>query len=54
VNSIGDLFSSLIVGLLWSRVSFQWGFYYGAARSLLGAAALFAFATTGYRRPITV
>jgi MFS family permease len=44
VNSFGDLFSSLIVGILWSHFSAGSGFYYGAALSLLGAAVLFSFA----------
>lgn len=42
VNSVGDLVSSVAVGFLWSRVSFQAGFLYGAVFTLAGAAALFA------------
>jgi MFS family permease len=42
VNSFGDLLSSIIVGLLWSRVSIAAGFWYGAVLTLLGAAALIA------------
>lgn len=40
VNSFGDLLSSVIVGLLWSRVSPGAGFAYGAAFTLIGAAVL--------------
>ncbi|MGA3028790.1 MAG: MFS transporter [Bryobacteraceae bacterium] len=40
-NSAGDLVSSIVVGFLWSRVSFPAGFLYGALFTLAGAAALF-------------
>lgn len=40
VNSFGDLVSSAAVGLLWSRFSYAAGFWYGAAFTLAGAAAL--------------
>jgi MFS family permease len=40
VHSIGDLLSSIVVGLLWSRVSIVAGFWYGAILTLLGALAL--------------
>ncbi|HEV3143649.1 MAG TPA: MFS transporter [Gemmataceae bacterium] len=40
VNSFGDLLSSILVGLLWHYVSAPAGFFYGAALTLLGAAAL--------------
>jgi len=33
-NSFGDLLSSVVVGLLWSRVSFAAGFGYAAALTL--------------------
>ena len=36
-NSLGDLLSSLIVGLLWTHVSIAAGFGYAAALSLAGA-----------------
>lgn len=39
-NSIGDLVSSICVGFLWSNVSFNAGFVYGAVLALLGAGAL--------------
>jgi MFS family permease len=42
VNSFGDLLSSIVVGVLWTRVSSGAGFAYGAALTLLGAAALIA------------
>jgi hypothetical protein len=44
VNSFGDLFSGLIVGILWSHFSVGAGFFYGAALSLASAVALFTFA----------
>jgi MFS family permease len=43
VNSFGDLFSSLIVGLLWSHFSVGAGFFYGVTMSLVGAAMLLSF-----------
>jgi MFS family permease len=39
-NSFGDLLSSICVGYLWSHVSFNAGFLYGAVFTLLGAGAL--------------
>lgn len=42
VNSFGDLLSSIVVGLLWNRVSVAAGFLYAAALTLLGAIALLA------------
>jgi MFS family permease len=46
-NSAGDLLSSVIVGFLWSRVSFQAGFLFGAVFTLAGAVALFAIPRPG-------
>jgi MFS family permease len=40
-NGIGDLVSSIVVGLLWSRASAEIAFGYGAAMSLLGTVLLF-------------
>jgi MFS family permease len=40
VNSVGDLASSVVVGLLWQHVSHPAGFAYAAALTLLGALAL--------------
>ncbi|GIU99944.1 MAG: hypothetical protein KatS3mg014_1560 [Actinomycetota bacterium] len=40
VDGVGDLASSLIVGLLWTVASPAWGFAYAAALSALGAAVL--------------
>lgn len=40
VNSFGDLLSSIVVGLLWSKVSISAGFAYGTILTLLGAIAL--------------
>lgn len=40
INSFGDLTSSIIVGLLWTHVSYTVGLWYGAALTLLGAVAL--------------
>lgn len=40
VNAFGDLLSSIIVGLLWSRVSAGAGFAYGTVLTLAGAVAL--------------
>lgn len=37
VNGIGDLFSSIIVGFLWTHVTYAAGFAYAAAFSLAGA-----------------
>lgn len=39
-NSVGDLLSSVCVGYLWSHVSFNAGFLYGAILALIGAGAL--------------
>jgi len=41
VNSVGDLVSSIAVGMLWTYVSSAAGFFYGAVLTLLGAVALF-------------
>ena len=40
VNGVGDLFSSIVVGLLWTHVSVAAGLAYAAALSLLGAALI--------------
>ena len=40
VNGVGDLFSSVVVGLLWTHVSVAAGLAYAAALSLLGAALI--------------
>ena len=40
VNSIGDLLSSIVVGVLWTRVSDTAGFLYAAVLTLFGAGAL--------------
>jgi MFS family permease len=37
VNGVGDLFSSVIVGVLWTQVSIPAGLLYAAALSVLGA-----------------
>lgn len=47
VNSFGDLLSSIVVGLLWSRVSAGAGFAYAAVLTLLGAVALLAMSFRG-------
>jgi MFS family permease len=39
-NSFGDLASSMAVGFIWSRVSYDAGFLCGALLTMLGAAAL--------------
>lgn len=46
VNSFGDLLSSIVVGLLWTRVSIAAGFGYAAVFTFAGSAAL-VFAPTG-------
>jgi MFS family permease len=46
VNSFGDLLSSIVVGLLWTRVSIAAGFAYAAVLTFAGSAAL-VFAPTG-------
>ena len=43
VTGVGDLASSLAVGLLWTRVSLASGFIYAAVLTGLGAGALFAW-----------
>jgi hypothetical protein len=52
VNSFGDLLSSMVVGLLWSRVSIASGFWYGAILTALGTQAL-STAPTGQARKDT-
>ena len=42
INSFGDLLSSVVVGLLWARVSQHAGFVYAAVLTLAGAIALYA------------
>ena len=52
VNSFGDLTSSIVVGLLWSRVSYAAGFWYAAILTIAGAIALgFARVTSGTEPP---
>lgn len=46
-NSFGDLASSVIVGFLWTNVSYTAGFLYAAILTLLGAMALSAAPTRG-------
>ena len=41
VNGIGDLCSSIIVGLLWTHATSAAGFGYAAALSLAGAVIIF-------------
>jgi MFS family permease len=43
VNSIGDLLSSILVGLLWNRVSYAAGLGYAAILTLLGSVLLFTW-----------
>ena len=43
VNGLGDFFSSLIVGFLWSYASPFYAFGYAAAMSLLGSIFIFSF-----------
>ncbi len=45
INSFGDLLSSIIVGLLWTKVSIASGFYYSATTTLIGAAFMLAVST---------
>ena len=45
VNSIGDLISSSVVGLLWTFVSASSGFYYSAGMTFLGAVVMFFVST---------
>jgi hypothetical protein len=40
-NGIGDLASSIVVGLLWSKVSAEGAFGYGALMSAIGSLLLF-------------
>jgi MFS family permease len=40
VNGIGDLVSSLVVGLLWSGLDPSWGFAYAAVVGLLGTVSM--------------
>jgi len=40
VNSIGDLLSSAVVGLMWARLSYSSGFLYGCILTIGGALAL--------------
>jgi MFS family permease len=52
VNSFGDLTSSIVVGLLWSRVSYAAGFWYAAILTIAGSIALgFARVTPGSEPP---
>jgi MFS family permease len=41
VNSFGDLLSSIVVGLLWNRVSYAAGLGYAATLTLIGSGLLF-------------
>ncbi|MGI9075458.1 MAG: MFS transporter [Bryobacteraceae bacterium] len=50
-NSFGDLLSSFCVGYLWSHVSFNAGFIYGAVFTLLGAGALLLIPKRPHERP---
>jgi MFS family permease len=43
-NGVGDLVSSVVVGLLWSNVSAEVAFGYGAAMSAIGSVLLFSIA----------
>ena len=47
VNSFGDLTSSIVVGLLWARVSYTAGFAFAGILTFLGAIALLAAPNTG-------
>jgi MFS family permease len=40
VNSVGDLISSIVVGVLWTQVSAAAGFWYAAVLTFTGAVAL--------------
>jgi MFS family permease len=40
-NGVGDLVSSIVVGLLWSKVSAEMAFGYGAIISAIGSVLLF-------------
>ena len=41
VNGVGDLVSSIVVGLLWTHISAEAAFSYGAATSAIGSVLLF-------------
>ena len=43
VNGVGDLISSVVVGLLWTKVSANSGFIYAAAFTFLGAVLIYFF-----------
>jgi MFS family permease len=43
VDGVGDLASSVVVGVLWTVTAPAWGFVYAASMSTLGVAALLAF-----------
>jgi sugar phosphate permease len=43
VNGIGDLISSVVVGVLWSRVSANAGFFYAGFFTLLGAILIYFY-----------
>ena len=43
VNGIGDLISSVVVGVLWTKVSANSGFIYAAAFTFLGAVLIYFF-----------
>ena len=50
-NSVGDLLSSIIVGMLWAHVSIAAGFGYAAALSLAGAFLLLLVPTRAASGP---
>ena len=43
VNGIGDLFSSVVVGVLWTKVSANAGFIYAATFAFLGAVLIYFY-----------
>ena len=43
VNGVGDLISSVVVGVLWSKVSANAGFIYAAAFAFLGAVLIYFY-----------
>jgi dipeptide/tripeptide permease len=43
VNGIGDLISSVVVGVLWSKVSANAGFIYAAVFTFLGAVLVYFY-----------
>lgn len=47
VNSFGDLTSSIVVGLLWARISYTAGFAYAGILTFLGALALLTAPNAG-------